>query len=473
MELGDFLLVLRRSWKSCAAVVVAVLAVAAALSLVLPKRFTATAQVFVTVMVSDSAGELQSGATYTQTQVESFTKVATTPLVLDPVADDLGLSAEDKESLADDVSASAAVGTSIMVISAERADPESAAAVANAVANSLVAAVDELVPDTREGERLVRGSVIAAAEVPKTQSFPSKRNFLIVGFAAGLLLGVGQALLRHRLDKRIRDSSQVQELTSAPIMGRIALDPQMVGSKRPATVSRLTAEDYRRLRTNMQFVGSADENHGKTLVITSAVPGEGKSAISLNLATVLAEAGEKVLLIDGDLRRPRIAQYMGLESSVGLTTVLIGWATPGEVLQSSRVANLTVLPSGVIPPNPSELLASRAMKQLLDSAATHFDYTVVDCAPLLAATDAAVLSRQTDGALLVTDMQQATIPQFALALEEVERANGTVLGIVLNKMRVGKSSSYSYYGYQDYGDGAGGKGAARGAAHGATAGATR
>jgi capsular exopolysaccharide synthesis family protein len=216
----------------------------------------------------------------------------------------------------------------------------------------------------------------------------------------------------------------------------------------------------------MQFVGSADEDRGKTMVVTSSVPGEGKTTIAVNLATVLAEAGSAVLLIDGDLRRPRIARYMGLEATVGLTTVLVGWASPADVLQSTRFPNLTVMPSGVIPPNPSELLASRAMKQLLDSAARHFDYTVVDCAPLLPVTDAAVLSRQTDGALVVADMQQATAPQLRFALGEIERANGAILGLVLNKVKTGPRGSGNYYGYHEYGDNPAGR--PPGAAHSAT-----
>jgi capsular exopolysaccharide synthesis family protein len=467
LELSDFFNVLRRFWKSCALVVAAALGVAFVLTLVLPKQYTAKADVFVTVMLGNSGGDLASGANYAQNQVESFREVATEPFVLDRAIEKLGLTDTDAAALAADVSVSVPAGTSIMTVSAQRPDPESAAQVVDAVAESLVTAVGELAPTSSEGKELVRATILADAKAPSGHSFPSTTTFLSVGLLLGLLAGVGQALLRHLFDKRIRDESQLEELTPAPIMGRIGLDPQLIDSHQPATVSRITAEDYRRLRTNMQFVGTSDETRGKTLVITSSAPGEGKTAIAVNLATVLAEAGETVLLIDGDLRRPRIAQYLGLESSVGLTTVLIGWASPGEVLQNSRVANLTVMPSGVIPPNPSELLASRAMKQLLDSAGRHFDYTIVDCAPLLPVTDAAILARQTDGALLVADVQTATIPQVRFALDEIERANGSIIGLVLNKVRSGAKGTGSYYGYQEYGDGARLK---PGAAHGAGSG---
>ncbi|MDR2454671.1 MAG: polysaccharide biosynthesis tyrosine autokinase [Bifidobacteriaceae bacterium] len=455
MELSDFLGVLRRFWRSCAIVVCVAAGAAVALTFVLPKQYTAQAKLYVSVM-GNSVAEVASGVNAAQNQVDTFRQVATTPFVLERAISELGLADTTPAALAGDLSVSVPTGTSMLVIEVERDNPQSAAQIANAVSASLVDAVSDLATSPA-GEKLVSARIVAPAQEPASHSFPITRTFLALGVLAGLVLGAGQALLRFLLDKRVRDESQIEELTDAPIMGRIGLDPQLVGSDRPARVSRITAEDYRRLRTNMQFVGAGEEDRGKTLVITSSLPSEGKSAIAVNLATVLAEAGGKVLLIDGDLRRPRIATYMGLEATVGLTTVLIGWASPGEALQSTRVPNLTVMPSGVIPPNPSELLASRAMKQLLDSAARHFDYTVVDCAPLLPVTDAAILSRQTDGALVVADMQRVLVPQLRSALNEIEQANGTVLGLVLNKMKSGPGSGSTYYGYHEYGEAASGQ----------------
>jgi capsular exopolysaccharide synthesis family protein len=437
------------------------------LAAVLPKQYTAHADIYLTVKLGNSPADLASGANYAQTQVDSFSRVATTPLVLDRVIEEVGLEGYTASRLAGEVSVSVPTNTSIMVVSVERGDQDSAAEIANVTANSLVQAVATLAPTASEGEQLVRATIIADAVPPTAHSYPSSRIFLAVGLMAGLLAAAGQALLRFFLDKRIRTEAQVEALTNAPIMGRIGLDAQLNGADKPSGVSRVTSEDYRRLRTNMQFVGSREEDRGKTIVVTSSVPGEGKTTIAVNLATVLAEAGSSVLLIDGDLRRPRVARYMGLETTVGLTTILVGWASPADVLQKTRIPNLTVMPSGVIPPNPSELLASRAMKQLLDSAATHFDYTVVDCVPLLPVTDAAIVSRQTDGALVVADMQQITVPQLRFALGEIDSANGTVLGLVLNKMRAGSKDSSTYYGYQEYSETASPRSSA-GAAHGAS-----
>jgi capsular exopolysaccharide synthesis family protein len=448
LELSDFLAALRRFWKSCLVVVCLAALAGLALALTLEKQYTASTKVYLTLMQGNSGSELASGANYAQTQVESFVEVATTPMVLDPAAEKLGREGVTPALLSSSVNVSVPTRTSIIVVSATRPDPQSAADFANTVADSLTDAVDTLSPRTNDGARLVSASVIAPAVPPGSHSFPSMRNFLAIGLLAGVLIAVGQALLRALLDKRIRSETQVEALTDTPIMGRIGFDAQLKGAERPVSVTGVTAEDYRRLRTNLQFVSVSEEDRGKSLVVTSAQPGEGKTAIAINLATVLAEAGESVLLIDGDLRRPRVARYLGLESTVGLTTVLIGWASPGDALQPSRVPNLTVMPSGVIPPNPSELLASRAMKQLIDSATRHFDYTIVDCAPLLPVTDAAILSRQTDGALLVADMQRATSHHMRFCLDEIERANGSALGLVLNKLRSGTAGAagFHYYG---------------------------
>ncbi|MDR1431243.1 MAG: CpsD/CapB family tyrosine-protein kinase, partial [Propionibacteriaceae bacterium] len=199
------------------------------------------------------------------------------------------------------------------------------------------------------------------------------------------------------------------------------------------------------------FIAADETNVGRAFVISSSLPGEGKTTISLNLATVLAEAGERVLLIDGDLRRPRIAKYLGLETKIGLTTVLIGKASPGDVLQKTQIKNLTVMASGGVPPNPSELLASKGMEQLLDTARNLFNYIIVDSAPLLPVTDAAILSRQTDGIIVVGDVSGTTVPQLETALDSVRSANGTVLGIVLNKLNRERRSHSQRYGYYYYG----------------------
>lgn len=178
--------------------------------------------------------------------------------------------------------------------------------------------------------------------------------------------------------------------------------------------------------------------------MTSSVPGEGKSTVAANLALTLAEAGSRVALVDADLRRPSVADYLGLEGAAGLTTVLIGQATLDDVVQPWGA--LAVLTSGQIPPNPSEMVGSRAMTWVLDELAERYDVVVIDTPPLLPVTDAAILARLTDGALVVAGANGLHRHQLTEALGSLERVGARVLGLVVNRVPDMLPEAYSYYG---------------------------
>ena len=185
------------------------------------------------------------------------------------------------------------------------------------------------------------------------------------------------------LDTKIRNDDDLRSITASPVLGSIAFDETV--PSHPIVIAdephSAPAEAVRRLRTNLQFVGAASES--KSLVITSSVPGEGKTTTSINLAVALADAGNRVVLVDADLRRPSVAEYMGLEGAAGLTTVLIGRAGVADVIQPWRSSGLDVLPSGQVPPNPSELLGSSAMRVLLEQLSESYDVVLLDSPPLL------------------------------------------------------------------------------------------
>jgi capsular exopolysaccharide synthesis family protein len=203
------------------------------------------------------------------------------------------------------------------------------------------------------------------------------------------------------------------------------------------------AEAYRRLRTNLRFLNLAGPS--RSIMITSAVPGEGKSTTAINLAVAMAEGSSRILLIDADLRRPSAARYLGLEGAVGLTTVLIGEAAVEDVIQSWG-GSIDVLPAGQIPPNPSELLDSAAMSGLLRRLGASYDTILLDTSPLLPVTDAAALSRFVDGALLVVGCQTVHRNQVADALGSLAAVDARVLGLVLNQVPRGESGTTYVYG---------------------------
>ena len=273
---------------------------------------------------------------------------------------------------------------------------------------------------------------------------PRPLRNLALAALLGLLAGAAGAVLREVLDTTIKNSEALQALTASPVLAAVPFDSTAKDGSLLVTDGGHSgrAEALRQLRTNLQYVDI--DRPVKTLVVTSAVSGEGKSSTSCGLAVLFAEAGQRVLIIDADLRRPRIAQYLGLEGGVGLTTVLVGKATVDDVVQRYGT-DLWVLPSGFLPPNPSELLGSRHMADLLDELGATFDMIIIDCPPLLPVTDAAVVAARADGALLMSRARKTTSAQVTMAARALKSVDARLLGCVLNMVPAKGPDAYYYY----------------------------
>jgi receptor protein-tyrosine kinase len=279
---------------------------------------------------------------------------------------------------------------------------------------------------------------------------PDTRSNLMLGGVLGLLLGIGLALLRSRLDNTVKSGEDIRELTGAGLVGTVLDDPQLTEEHLVTDLSlqSISAESYRAIRTNLQFLDV--DNPPCVIVISSALPGEGKSTMAVNVATVLAQFGSRVTLIEADLRRPRVTRYMGLVSGAGLTDVLAGKASLHEVAQPWGEGNLTVLAAGPMPPNPSELLGSAQMRSLLEHLRATNDFVLIDAPPLLPVTDAAVLSVLSDGCVLATRYGKTRREELREAAATLERIDAKLLGVVLNRVppATGKAHGYGYgYGY--------------------------
>ena len=272
-----------------------------------------------------------------------------------------------------------------------------------------------------------------------------------IGLLLGIVLGALLVFLLEQLDTSFRTVELLRSFTGRPVLGTINLDRNarrspIVGENAPKRSIR--AEAFRSLRTNLQFVNV--DNPVEVLVVSSSVAGEGKSTSAVNLAIMFAEAGRSVVLVEGDLRRPRVADYLGLERAVGLTNVLAGRADLDDVLQQWGSYNLAVLPSGSIPPNPSELLGSRSMAELMGTLRVRFDLIVVDSPPLLPVTDAAVVSAHADGVIVIVRYGRTTRAQLAAALGSLKSVDAKVLGTVLNMRPArGRSRGYDGFGYYE------------------------
>lgn len=454
MEFRDYLGVLRRRWLTVSIITLVGLAIAVAATLLVTPRYTATTRLFFGVEGAGSATELAQGSSFAERQMTSYAEVATSPLVLDPVLADLGLP-QSSAVLAKMITANVPTDTVILQLSVTSPNAGRSAAIANAVGLQLAKTAASLSPDRSDGSKAVRATILAPAQVPAVPASPDVVRNLALGLVLGLLAGLGVGLLRHVLDTKVRSEQDVVALTDAPILGVIAFDDGVPAH--PVILREdprgAAAEAIRRLRTNLQFIAVAGES--RSIVVSSSVPGEGKTTAAINLALSLADAGAKVLLIDADLRRPCVADYLGLEGRVGLTTVLIGKAALADVVQPYADTTLDILPSGQRPPNPSELLGSVAMQALLEAASSRYDMVLIDSPPVLPVTDSAVLGRQVDGALVIAGMDRIHRPQIREALTSLETGGCQVLGLVINKISRREAGAYVYergYYYSSKGD---------------------
>jgi capsular exopolysaccharide synthesis family protein len=254
------------------------------------------------------------------------------------------------------------------------------------------------------------------------------------------------------LDTKIRNENDVGLVTGSPVLGVVAYDQEV--PSHPVILrdepQAAPSEAVRRLRTNLQFIDIA--NRPKSIVISSSIPAEGKTTIAINLAVSLADTGARVILIDADLRRPSIAEYMGIEGQVGLTTVLIGRADVKDVVQPFGTSSLDLLPAGQVPPNPSELLGSAAMASLLERLSASYDMVLLDSPPLLPVTDAVVLSKMAGGAVVIVGADRIHRPQLQQSLDSLDTAGVHLFGLVMNKMARRDAAAYGYgSGYASYG----------------------
>lgn len=441
MEFTEYFQALRDRWLSILVTALIVIGMTAGGTLLLEPQYTSSTRMFFAVQGGESVSDLAQGSNFTEEQMESYAEVAKSPLVLKPVIESLSLSSSP-ESLGDKLSVSVAASTTILVVSATDKDPAAARDIANAVADELAAAIGGLNPERPDGSEAVRATMLSEAQLPKTPSSPNIGRNIGLGVVLGLMLGIGFALLREVLDTKVRTERTLSSLTDASLLASVPMgNSEKAGSafihQEPMSPR---AEAIRRLRTNLQFVDFTGRPN--SILVTSAVNGEGKTTTAINLAASLADAGSRVIFIDADLRRPSVAEYMGFEGRAGLTTVLIGKATLNDVVQPWHNTSLDVLTSGQIPPNPSEMLGSPAMSRLLKELNALYDIIVIDSPPILPVTDSTILSRITGGTMLVVGADRAHKAQVSGSLAALSKVDARLLGIVLNKTDPKASSNY-------------------------------
>ena len=300
--------------------------------------------------------------------------------------------------------------------------------------------------------------ILDKAEVPKFPVKPKKKRNILLAVIMGLTLGIGTALFLEYLDNTIKLPEDVKEHLEIPYLGPV---PAITSNDIPAHVARdlatvhapksAAAESYRSIRTGILF-SSADEAP-RTIVFTSASPDEGKTMTAANIGVAMANAGSRVLLLDCDMRRPRIHKLFDLDRNIGVSSILVGTGSAKDAIVPSSVENLDILPVGPIPPNPSEIIGSKKMGLLLSALKKHYDRIIIDSPPISAVTDAVILAQMADSLLLVVRAGETPRQVIQHALAQVRSVNANILGAVLNAVSVGRDSYYYYqYYYYYYGD---------------------
>jgi capsular exopolysaccharide synthesis family protein len=447
MTLTQYLRVLRQQWLVVALLAVLGLGGAAAYTYRQVPIYSAQTQLFISVRSQQTdVSELSQGSTFTQQRVKSYADLVTSPMITRQVITDLRLP-YSPEQLAGEISASSPLDTVLLEISVADTNPTRAAAIANAVGREFPDFVATLENPGSQGASPVKVSTTRQAEVPTAPVSPRIPLNLALGLIVGLGLGVGAAVLRDQFNTTVSGVGDVERLTGAIPLGVVPYDA--TAAKQPLVTDDQfggRAEAFRTLRTNLQFADVDDPP--RVITITSALPAEGKTTTACNIALTLAQSGARVVLVEGDLRKPAVGRYLGISNAAGLTNVLAGQHELRDVIVGYQRDALAVLPSGPTPPNPSEMLGSQQMRQLLTSLANHYDLVIIDAPPLLPVTDAAVLAAASDGAIVVVRHGKSRREEVERAVQALTSVNAKVLGTVLNFAPRSKGrGGYDGYGY--------------------------
>lgn len=505
MELREYIQVIRsRKWVIVQATLIVTLT-ALVVSLLMPKTYEGTAQILITE--KDTASAILGSALPLSSQPERALQTQVQMMMVRPVAE-ATIKKLDLRTTPDElmkrVSVSAVGQTNLVRIVAKDGDPGKAAQIANAMANeyvrsardaeraSVAAAADEVerrldeakqevldlgkkvAASDKQGELTAElqiaantystlaekleqlrineqlesgpGRVVSSAVVDMEPVSPRLGRNALLALALGLALGVGTAFLYEHLDNTIKSTEEIEKLFGAPVLGTIPLDRIDRSTKRRLAIiedpGSSTAEAYRVLRNSLDFVNF--QNDIKTIIVTSAAPGEGKSTVAANLAASLAQTGKRVVLVSVDFRRPTTDQFFSVNNMFGLSDVLLGTHPLKSALQRPGEDQLLVLSAGKMPPNPSELLGSEKMRDVVQALGDWGEWVIIDTPPLLAVADPASVARWADGVLVVSQAGVSTKDAGGKAMELLEKVGAKIVGTVVWGLDESKAAAAGY-----------------------------
>ena len=449
MDVRTYLTAIRKSWW----IFVLAIILGGALGFTYSKRSTPVYAAHVSFNVAVSAGQsanVQSSDQFAQSKAVSYAALLSKDVTARTVIQDTGIRLTNG-ALSAEITGAADLNTTIITATVLDTSKARALRIVTSLGSTFPGVAADTEPEANRA--IISLKVVDYPHVGAAPVLPRTKLNTVFGLAGGMVLGLLIAVLRFLRDTSVRTSADLESIGHAPVVGDIGYDS--TARKAPLVLERqarsVRAEGYRQLRTNLQFVDATGAL--RVIVVTSSTESEGKSTTATNLALMFAETGRSVLLVGADLRRPRVAEYLGLESAVGLTNVLVGQLSLEESLQPWGVDGMYVLASGSVPPNPSELLGSTQMADLLAELRSRFELIIIDTPPLLPVTDAAVLAVHADGVVVVCRHGKTRRAQLATAVRALESVNARIVGTVLNMRpaRGPESGQYGGYGYYEQG----------------------
>lgn len=426
-----------------------------------PKVYAASASGYVTVGESGTV-DVISGSTTAKERARSYAVIVSSEAVAQKIKQNNPELSLTTGQIRGSLTAAAGENAALITVSAKASSPKNAQLLANGALQATADYIKEIEQNSGNAQTLVNDDSTATsptggntvrviplnnASVNPPLVAPNYQQNTLIGAGTGLVLVYAAIFLRRALDQRIRTRDDATKATGASVLGVLPVSDDLNEENivKGDTDDHIAQESIRQLRTNLRFVNV--DTPPRSFIVTSAVPGEGKSTVSLSLARAMADAGSPVILIDADLRRPTVAKKLKLDAKVGLTQVLAGQVEIANAVHQLDESNLFVLPAGRIPPNPSELLGSDKMRQLINELSEEF-IVVVDVPPLLPVTDASLLSRSVDGVILVGSIGRSHREQMTEASNILKKVNANLLGMVLNQApRKGLGNSYYGFGY--------------------------
>ena len=439
VSIAEYAALIWRSWITLVVGVFIGLGAGSTYALVHEPTYQASAQAFISISYAGSVTDLNQGALVAQQVVASYADIGTTTYVLEPVARELGVGGS-LQRLASRITVSAPADTAVLQVTAQAQSPTEAALLANAVTKRLTVAVSTLSP-SGSGAR-VRLVQVQRAVPPSAPSSAPWFSIVIVGGILGALGALLVIVIRYVLDSKVRTSTEIERIVRAPVVGDLRRHSQF--SSRDAVIDvnahSEPAESIRALRTNLLFL--EPDRQSVRMMVTSANDGEGKTTVVANLAAAMSAAGLATLVIDADLRRPSLQRKFGLESSVGLSDVLIGSVTFDDAVETWEPTGLKILAAGSLPPNPQELLQSHKMAALIEEVSAAYSHILVDTPPLGPVADAAVAGQLLDGCLLVCSPTRSSRTQLQKVIDLLSRTNVKVEGAVANFTTRPEASNY-------------------------------